>query len=337
MASDAELDDAETARRTGTEPLRWRGRIWLGDLAAALCRLRPSPEAEVAIVQILGLPRAAAETADMQGAKPTPEKKSTPPVTRRSPQDRVIRQPTFVPAAIDLEVIAEETSEAKPTSVLIGVEALEQGLPEDTLPDPRLDPLFRPEWTRALLSGALSTEGGQGAIDFDRLAEMLASLNPVERLPRFPVPTLRRGVQVLVDRGECMQPFLGDQERILVALSHVIGKDRVIVMGFAGSPLRGTGAGSQWEWRSYAPPGPGTPVLLLTDLGIQSSGADESEWLEFSGALKHSGNPLVALVPYPPERWPRRLAGAIDIIPWDGSTTISAVRRIIGPTLAVRR
>jgi hypothetical protein len=83
-------------------------------------------------------------------------------------------------------------------------------------------------------------------------------------------------------------------------------------------------------------------VLLLTDLGIQSGfsvsgGADESEWLEFVGALKHAGNPLVALVPYPPQRWPRRLAAAIHIVPWDSGTTISAVRSIIGPTLTVRR
>src|SRR6202008_4057123 len=90
----------------------------------------------------------------------------------------------------------------------------------------------------------------------------------VRFIPRLSIPTLTRGVQLLIDRGENMQPFAADQTALLAFLVRVVGRDRTEVNYFEGSPLWGAGIGPKDEWSDYRPPASGTPVVLVTDLGI---------------------------------------------------------------------
>ena len=68
--------------------------------------------------------------------------------------------------------------------------------------------------------------------------------------------------------GESMQPFALDQQILRDALLRVVGRDRVEVALFDGCPLRSFGLGPRDEWHEYEPPTPGTPVVVVTDLGI---------------------------------------------------------------------
>jgi hypothetical protein len=317
--------------------VRAPGPISLGDLVAALRVLQPSTDGEAGIARLLGFRTAPAER-PVTSAQP--QSATAPPLTsaRQSTETVAETQARFLPGSDKFEVLLSESEALGSARLVSGIKPLERGDPEDTLPSPPVAPLFRPRWTRHLISGALSTSGDSGSIDFERLCEAMARMQPVVRLPCHPLPTLKRGVQVLVDQGEGMQPFIEDQEQMLRCIVRVVGKDKATVMGFAGSPLRGAGESSRWEWREYRPPGQGTPVLLMTDLGIRQSTrwsewADEAEWLAFARTLNRSGNPLAALVPYGRDRWPASLRTAVKIIHWDQRTTISKVRATIGTTL----
>lgn len=194
-----------------------------------------------------------------------------------------------------------------------------------------LDPLLAPGWARAILGTALATPTGEGEVDVDRVAEQMGRLQPVTRVPRLPLASLRHGAQVLVDHGRGMQPFHRDLAWLRDALERVVGRGRCEVLRFAGTPLRGAGSGPRIAWGEYRPPAPGTPVLVLTDVGIgkpalSADPAGPAEWLAFAALLRRAGCPLLALVPYAPSRWPRELAGGMTLLPWDRGTSAAQVR-----------
>jgi hypothetical protein len=217
----------------------------------------------------------------------------------------------------------------------IDVPPMEASAPEEFAASPPLAPLFFPRWTRAILSTALSTYGDDGQLDVERVAEKLARGERLEIWPTLSSPTLRRGLQLLVDRSHSMTPFIRDQISLQRDLVRVVGKDRVETLRFAGCPLRGAGAGPEIVWTKYQPPPPGTPILLLSDLGIGRPllGADRAsaaEWLSFAQLVRKALCPLVAFVPYAPPRWPRHLAPLVTMIHWDRKTTVSDVRNRVG-------
>ncbi|HZI20241.1 MAG TPA: hypothetical protein VEY09_16785 [Pyrinomonadaceae bacterium] len=203
---------------------------------------------------------------------------------------------------------------------------------EGAVVTPPFDPLFMPQWTRGILSAALATRGGDGPLDVEAVAEILARGEHVARLPQLPSWTLGRGVQLLLDRSQAMTPFVRDQAWLLREIRNVIGTDRLKVLPFAGSPARGAGAGTKRR-PPYQPPPPGTPVVLLSDLGIcqpavAADWASEDEWVAFAVLVRRAGCPLLALVPYKPSRWPHRLARLVNIIQWDRGTTAAAVANL---------
>jgi hypothetical protein len=204
---------------------------------------------------------------------------------------------------------------------------------------PKLEPLFLPQWTRAILSAALVTNAGDGLPDIERITETIARGDVVRELPTHSLPTVRRGVQLLVDKSLAMMPFARDQTWLQKQLQNVVGSDRVQVTRFVGTPLSRIGSRSQAA-ADYAPPLPGTPVVLLTDLGIcqpmlAEDWADPQEWVRFSLIVRHAHCPLIALVPYGPSRWPAELLPYMTIIQWDRKTTAPIIRSIVGGGLEV--
>jgi hypothetical protein len=203
-----------------------------------------------------------------------------------------------------------------------------------------LEPLFPARTSRAILSSALATPSSTGSLNVEKLIELVSRAQVIEEIPRLPIPTLVWGVQLLIDCSEAMQPFVRDQDILRSALSSVVGRDRTEVSYFDKLPLWGAGTGPKDEWADYSPPAHGTPVVVLTDLGIaQPPGvaglASLSDWSEFSEMLARAGCPLMALVPYPPKRWPMPLTKTMAIVQWDRATTASVIRRRIPAGLRV--
>lgn len=183
-----------------------------------------------------------------------------------------------------------------------------------------------------MLTTALATPAPVGPLDVDRLVERIAHGEAISDLPRLPVPTLERGADVFIDSREGLTPFAADQRRFAAAVVAVLGRDQARVKYFSGCPGRGVGEGSVLDWQPYQPAADGRPVLMLTDLGIGARGicrdrAEVSEWAAFADRLRAAGNPLVAFVPYPPRRWPRRLGRRMLLVHWDRSVGVTAIRR----------
>lgn len=322
--------------------------IFLGDLLAAVRRLGVEDPQTVALVaQMLGLrfdPDAASAAPPPTG----PEEKDadTPDTPPELPPD--VEGGGGEEDGEDEDDLAEEMLAAAGPAVSVEVgfrKAVKEGLipevaaepfpqqePNIDVSPPPLDPLFTPHWTRGILTAALATVDEQAALDVEGAAEVLARGEPLLRLPVVPARTMQRGVHLLLDAGRAMMPFERDQLWLTHAIQRVVGESHVQVFDFAGTPLRAEGPDGEPRPK-YQPPPPGTPVVLLTDLGIcrparGPEGPDEDEWLAFCEEMRHAGCPLIALVPYRPERWPPRLARRMDIVQWDRSTTVATVAKI---------
>lgn len=330
----------------------------LADLLRAFANLQPEDDAaRAAIASLLGV-----SPVDLP-AEPPPPPPPRPPEDRREEQDGATgrerqeppeprRHAPRPPSWEEPRERAELSAVLKPDFTttrrpdwLERVAPLEESDTEAPPAVPIPDPLFDPRWTRALLSGSLATFSETGPLDVLRLVRGVARGAPWRSVPRRPWPTLARGVQVLVDRGDAMLPFAADQDGLLEKLRLVVGKDLIDVLRFDGCPSRGAGAGPRRVWAPYFEhhrPRPGAAVLALTDLGIGGCGLGTrpvrpDEWRVFTEELHRSGCPLLAFVPYGRERWPAELTGLLKILPWDRTTSVRTVRRAIGKALAAPR
>jgi hypothetical protein len=192
-------------------------------------------------------------------------------------------------------------------------------------PPPR-PPLLHPVRTRALVAGFTSVPLPRGEIDVERLVEELVSLRSVSTLPRLLVPSVVAGVQLLLDVGPGMEPFVGDLQDLAASVRAVVGRDAVETHRFTALP--GRFGPSLVARRPYAFPSAGTPVLAATDLGIGGvGGASADDWAGFAVDVRRAtGHRLVVLVPYSRARWPAEVAREAQLLEWDRSTTPQTVR-----------
>jgi hypothetical protein len=179
-------------------------------------------------------------------------------------------------------------------------------------------------------------------MDLERFIARLSRCQVVRRIPCAPLPTLRRGVHLLVDRSEALIPYAADQTMMQDVIERVVGKDKTTVLNFSGTPLRGAGRGPRDVWPMYRVPPWGTPVVVLTDLGIgrpllSDERASEEEWRKFAVLLDRGGCFPIALVPYHPDRWPIGLRPLMTIIQWDRDTSAASVQRALRARRGIKR
>jgi hypothetical protein len=199
---------------------------------------------------------------------------------------------------------------------------------------PPLAPLLRTEWTRAILSSALSTLGFVGEIDLDRIIDRISRARAVSKIPRHWAPTLMRGVQLLIDCSESMEPFASDQTMLRESVQDVVGRDKTQILYFSGCPHWGAGQSAHGEWTYYEPPSFFRPVMVLTDLGIGGpennlNRASAEDWREFISVLETQKIPLIAFVPYSNDRWPESLRQKITSVQWDRRTNVATIKRLL--------
>src|SRR5207248_268817 len=89
----------------------------------------------------------------------------------------------------------------------VGVAALPVGQSEENELRPPFDPLLEPRTSRAIVSGALATDSGEGPVDLDQTVALLSRGATLSYLPRLAWPTLSRGVQLLIDLSKGLIPF----------------------------------------------------------------------------------------------------------------------------------
>lgn len=188
-------------------------------------------------------------------------------------------------------------------------------------------PLLMPGWTRAILSTALTRSVPLGALDVDVALERLSRAEPLRVVPRLRVTTMAPWIQVLVDVGTGMLPFVEDQRYLLEALRRVAGKSAVESLSYVGAPTH-AGSGGPSNWRAFQPVSRAA-VLVMGDLGCGRGATDAArpeEWAKFAEMVKQHGSRLVTLVPYPSSRWPRQLARLLQPVHWDRRTPVGRVK-----------
>ncbi|HEY1306670.1 MAG TPA: hypothetical protein VGF24_24115 [Vicinamibacterales bacterium] len=318
-----------------------RGPISIGDGIRAILDLQPRDEETAdAIRTLLGIDR---EPITLSLPNVGPWKPSTqdavapggaqPPVTTGSPSiaESPKPQPQGTPmTGIDIR-LTKRGSGPPPPPVWASVKS--DVLPVTTrgkAPPPA--PLFGPPRGRAILSTTLATVVNEGDIDLDRVVDGLAGGQVLTSLPRLPTLTLRRGVELLIDRGSGIDPFRADIQWLVQSVDDILSDDRLDVASFAGCPSRGVGSGPRQKWTPWVSKRPGTPVVVVTDLGIGGLATDRDraslvEWLRFAHGVRESGCDLIALVPYEAGRWPPMLSRVMTIIHWSERTSVGSVRR----------
>ncbi|MEV8433643.1 hypothetical protein PGH47_33830 [Streptomyces sp. HUAS 31] len=195
-------------------------------------------------------------------------------------------------------------------------------------------PLLAPRSAAAVTQAAAARRAPGREVDIPAVVAALSLGRPLLRLPARPEPTLRFGVQLLVDWGVGMQPFHRDAQELVRQVRATVGRGLTEVLHFEDCPSRGAGPADGRVWPSYAPPAPGTPVLLVTDLSIgrhapATRRAGRREWEQWVSTVRRT-NRLVAFVPYPRRRWPQWATSLVQLVPWDRGTTVGWVRAHVG-------
>ncbi len=190
--------------------------------------------------------------------------------------------------------------------------------------------LFAPAVTRDLVASLVASEVPSGALDVAAAIRSLAYSQPLDEVPRLPMPSLRFGVQVLLDRGEAMRPYRRDQGQIVRDLQKVVGEQRVDVLRFANMPDR-AGVGTRRTWKPYSFPSVPSPILVVSDLGLvrfvdRHASAAAGAWPAFARRARRAGCRVAALVPYAPKYWPQDLSSQMQLVYWDRPTTVASVR-----------
>jgi hypothetical protein len=191
-----------------------------------------------------------------------------------------------------------------------------------TGPPPRPAPLLAPRYAATILHLAIRQMVAEGDIDAASAVRRMSEGRSMDALPRHRRPTLRLGVELLIDRGPGMQPYARDHEAVIEVVRQLVGPDRMAVRYFDAVPTRGVGSGPVRTWRPYAPRPGGAPTLLITDFGIGGFAMDQfraraADWRRFFTMTRAASVDCIALVPYPPARWPRWMRSHVHMVQWD--------------------
>lgn len=197
---------------------------------------------------------------------------------------------------------------------------------------PELEPLLDARWARRVIGGLIAMEAPLGDLDVPRLVRSLTEMREVRRLPRKRQPTLRFGAQVLLDRHPSMMVFYSDQSALRPEIEGIVGRERTLILRCDRFPPTEVSELATPRWRPYESPLPGTPVLVVSDLGMARgafplSRLDEAEWDAFLAPLLSAGSPVLALVPCELDRYPAFVRERVRLLLWDWSTRPSDARR----------
>ncbi len=319
------------------------GEIWLGDLARALAEIGPETDDDVRVIaRLLGLAAPARDDAWAEQAPDTVVPDSGLPDDwltdddGAEPADASGAAPATQPLGEgDLPRLSPVGRRPPPRATGWGVRSLPRVSAGDLGRLPEREPLLAPRGGATILQTLIAVQTPEGPLDVPAIVEVLACRRVPERLPREAWPTLRFGVEVLVDVGLPMRPFEGDQLQVIRQLRTIVGEQLTSVRYFADIPARGAGPGPRRTWRPYEPPDPGTRVLVLSDFGqagpatYSYQGAPD-EWRSFASALRRGGCDAAALLPVPPDRWPRWLSTLMPLVFWDRSTTAGRAVAALG-------
>ena len=191
----------------------------------------------------------------------------------------------------------------------------------DQRPPPQL-PLMR--WSRLwpFLKTVLSAMYVTPAPDIPRIVARLARGQPLTSLPRRQWRTWARQSQVLLDYAAPLRPFHADMNDLHRRLRRLRGLPGLSLLLLPeGNPHGRCWAYQGQRWRPlvrYPVPTPGTPVLVVSDLGcLSATDARRQQWQALGQRLYQNGCQPVALMPCPSRWWDAALTRWFTPVSWD--------------------
>ncbi|MEU0935503.1 hypothetical protein [Embleya sp. NPDC005971] len=325
-----------------------RGQVHLGDLVRAIVALEVTDVAAAAeIARMLGPtgaadPREGTDVAAQPAAEadddvPDPADLDEPPAmdpgTPAPPPGEAdgacsvltLRGPTRGGAGVGGAVDSDGPAEADAVGVR---RLLDPGAGEEPTQPP-----WAVRWAPGVMFAVASTDVLGRVLDERALVRAVVDGAPVRRLPFRPRPTTRLGLQLLLDGGESMLPFGADQRWLRDLADAVVGRGRVEVLRFQGTPWRGVRAMRRHGRVGYRAPAPGTPVVVVSDLGLRrlpfsgAAAAGVAEWRDWLDAVHRAGCPVVCLTPYEAGAHPWTLRRRVALVSLDRRTSIRAAWR----------
>ncbi len=198
---------------------------------------------------------------------------------------------------------------------------------EDYLPDTSQKPPPRlplAPWTRLwpFLHAAVGTMRRSREPDLQKIIDRAARGAVLRRIPWQRRNGWAAVCHILVDFDLHLLPYRQDFVLLCEQLQKLRGRSGFRVYVFE------QGVNSECiSWRDkdspaspYPIPEPGTPVLILSDLGcLDDHGKRRGDWLSFGRRLRRAGLTPIALMPCPPRLWTRELNSLFYPVCWDGN------------------
>lgn len=194
-----------------------------------------------------------------------------------------------------------------------------------------MDSLFPAGRVRAILRDMATVSTPSGELDPHRAVAQLARGETITDLPQRHRRTLSPSIGLLFDAGPTMLPFSRDKQQLGATALRLLGKDRVRIADFIGSPSQGVRAQRQVRWESLRWPVRGATLMVISDLGIGAPHLSDAEhdWAAWLREARGRGIRTLALIPYEASRWPA-VAQSFDLaMSWDLTTGVQAVRRLM--------
>jgi hypothetical protein len=228
------------------------------------------------------------------------------PITAVAPMADAEAHPHRPPLQARLFAILNSEPLAEPEDTDRPLPAAQALVPEDCKPRNPGEPPFSPLVGRTRLWPAVNAGlacARLGSLDVPALVRILARAKAPRRLPRRKVRNWGGELLVLVDVAHRLIPYEADYAQLLKEVRRLHGQAGISVRVVMESPAatlslqRGLGDHQPADGPLPAPP-PGTPVLILGDLGLLSHTRQaEHAWTTFCRRLADAGARPVAWVP----------------------------------------
>lgn len=196
---------------------------------------------------------------------------------------------------------------------------------EELIPEARLLPALR----RALGTTL------EGDIDIDRLVGHLARNNLPRQLPRHRWQRWHPDLIVLLDFAPRLQPYRKDMHRLARGLLRHCGRSGVSLRILNNGPLQESTDWLAEQTMAVEPPGsswkiprPGTPVLIVSDLGLLmgACSSESGNWRRFVRNLHATQIRPVALVPLGAEQIADSMAHLLPVLRWSPDAQLKPTR-----------
>ncbi|MCB1816109.1 MAG: hypothetical protein KDK04_30950, partial [Candidatus Competibacteraceae bacterium] len=192
---------------------------------------------------------------------------------------------------------------------------------DPTRKPPKPQPLMR--WSRLwpFLKCALGEQHKTQAVDLPPVVNKLARGEALSMLPRKCRAGWAESCQIIIDFAEPLLPFWGDFNTLQQRLRRFRGGQGLSIIAFPqGDPFGECWryADNNWVTHEYRKPAPGTPILLLSDLGCNDqTDTRQRLWRRFGLRLKRAGHRPVVLLPSPSRWWDAEVTQWFYPVCWD--------------------